>query len=304
MFSYQAYGLNITSEIKLPELITGGNGVDLTIRKGSINPPELEETSIQRQGIEALFGGTMMEAYIRWPGVATFLVRNGCELIVDMEQGESTENLLSLFVLSEALGIVLCQRGHFLLHASAVVVNNKAIIFAGKRGAGKSTTAAAFAQNGYPALTDDMVVVAFDAKNKPVVLPGFPQIKIWPESVHGLGYVEEEMPALFLGSKKRVIRDVVTFPKEPIPLSNIFIIENDDEWQISQMPEAETLLCLVKSFPCPSGLIREYAQKEHFKQCLKMIENVKIRKLKLPRNFKLLGETVRRISEELCFMSA
>ena len=93
MFFYQAYGLNIASEIQFPELIAGGSGEDVCIVEGEVNPPKLKPTSIKRQGIEALFGGNKQEAYLQWPGIVTILATGGNRLIVQIESERNRKRI-------------------------------------------------------------------------------------------------------------------------------------------------------------------------------------------------------------------
>ena len=53
------------------------------------------------------------------------------------------------------------------LHASAVLVGDEAVAFAGKTGRGKSTLAASFAAVGFPAMTDDCLIVKEGARTVP-----------------------------------------------------------------------------------------------------------------------------------------
>ena len=57
------------------------------------------------------------------------------------------------------IGFALHLRGTPCLHASAVVVDGRAVAFLGHSGAGKSTTAASFVHRGYRALTDDVLAL-------------------------------------------------------------------------------------------------------------------------------------------------
>src|SRR4028118_942764 len=122
MFFYQTYGVNIHSDFPLTELLQGGEKRDIYIQKGKLKSPPLEPTSINRQGIEASFGGTPQEAYLRWQGIVTLLAKDGNILIVDPDSDNIDPQLLNLYILSEALGLILYQRGLFLLHASAIKI--------------------------------------------------------------------------------------------------------------------------------------------------------------------------------------
>jgi hypothetical protein len=78
-------------------------------------------------------------------------------------------------------------QGIVALHASAVVVNQRAVGFVSGSGNGKSTLAASFVQAGYSLLTDDILAI----KREPpgfVALPGYPRVRLWEnEASHFLG---------------------------------------------------------------------------------------------------------------------
>jgi len=299
MFCYQAYKVNIYSDFSLPELLKGGSGEDVYIQKGKVKPPILETTSIQRQGIEVLFGGSTQEAYLRWQGIATLLAKDGTTLIVDPDSDNIEPQLLNLYILSEALGIILYQRGLFLLHASAIKIGEQVVIFAGPPGAGKSTTAAAFAQCGYTVLADDMVAISLDNAGKVMVYPAFPQIKIWPSAVKGLGYNPSSLPPLFSGSRKRVIRQKENFPVEPFPLAHIFFLEDGANLKFTKMAKNEAFFSLARFFPLPSDLLQGTALERHFQQCVQLTGKVDIWKVENPKNFEALKKLVRWVEREL-----
>lgn len=300
MSFYKAYDLNIHSDFPFPELLPGDEKTDIDIQKGKINPPEeLEPTSIQRQGIEALFGGNTNEAYIKWPGVATLLAKDGNTLIVDPNSDNIDPQLLNLYILSEALGLILYQRGLFLLHASAVKIGEQVVIFAGPPGAGKSTTAAAFAKLGYTVLADDMVAIDLNATGKAMVYPAFPQIKIWPATVKGLGYNQSDLPPLFSGSRKCVIQSKDNFPDKPFPLAHIFIVEEGAEFKITKMLGTEAFFALARFFPLPSGILEGVAREQHFQQCIQLANQADIWKLENPKDFGMLKDLITWVEHKL-----
>ncbi len=302
MFFYQAYGLNIHSQFFLPELPQGqniGEERDIYIQKGKIKLPTLETTTIQRQGKQAYFGGNTQEAYLRWEGVTTFLAKNGDTLIVNPDSDNINPQLLSLYILSEALGLILYQRGFFLLHASAVKIGEQVVIFAGPPGAGKSTTAAAFAKYGYTVLADDMVAIKLDATGKAMVVPGFPQIKIWPSTARGLDYNLSALPTLFPGSPKRVIRQTENFPVEPFPLAHIFILGEGENLKITPMEGTEAFFNLTRFFPLPSGILQGNARERHLKKCIQLLREVNICKLDNPKDFQTIKQVVSGVENKL-----
>lgn len=295
---YQAYGLNICSDFYLPELLTGGVKPDIYLQKGKIELLNLQATSIHRQGIEAYFDGTTQEAYLQWSGVGSFLAKNGTTLIVEPDSEDIEPELLNLYILSEALGLILHQRGFFLLHASAVKIGDYAVVIVGAPGAGKSTMAAAFAKYGYPVLADDMVAIN-NIRGVPTVYPAYPQIKIWSSAVQGLGIDISNLPPLFSGSRKRVIRQTDKFTVEPCPLAGIFTLDLGETVRISQMFGTEAFSTLSKFFPCPPQLLQQEALEKHFGRCIQLLNNTPVFRIKRPKNFSMIAEVIKIIERQV-----
>lgn len=299
MFLHQAYGLSIQLEYLFTELQKSNQDPDVYIKKGKVKPPPLEPTSIYRQGKEAYFGGNAEEAYLRWNGIATLLAKNGDTLIVDCDSDAIDPDLLSLYLLSEALGLILYQRGLFLLHACAVKIRDQVVIFAGPPGAGKSTTSAAFAKLGYTVLADDMVMIDLRSKGKPLVYPAFSQIKIWPSAIAGLNYNPAKLAPLFPGSKKQVIHQKDNFPTEPFPLVHIFFLETGTNLNISKIQGTDTFFSLAHFFPLPSALLQGVALQDHFQKCIDLANRVETWKLEKPQNFQILGTLIDQVVQML-----
>lgn len=302
MFTHQAYGLSIYSDFDLPELRKGktNEDIDLYIQKDSIHLPVLETTSINRQGNTACFGvgNNHQEAYLQWSGVGAFLAKNGSNLIVDSEYKYIEPEFLNLYILSEALGIILYQRGFFLLHASAIKIGEYAVVIVGAPGTGKSTMAAAFAKYGYPVLADDMVAI-HNIQDIPTVCPAFPQIKIWPTTIKGLDFNISNLPPLFSGSQKRVIRQPEKFALEPCPLAGIFALDIGAEIKMTPMEGSEAFMTLTKFFPCPAQLLQNEALEKHFSQCIQLLENVPMFKLERPQDFSIINQVVSTIENQV-----
>ena len=83
-----------------------------------------------------------------------FLMHAGREIIFEAE--DAAQHEAAIFLLGSAFGILLHQRGHFVLHASAIVVRGQAVLLCGPSGCGKSTLAAALVDRGYSFVNDDV----------------------------------------------------------------------------------------------------------------------------------------------------
>jgi hypothetical protein len=105
-------------------------------------------------------------------------------------------------------------------------VAEQAIALLGPAGAGKSTTAAAFAQLGFPVLSDDVVPLAEDA-HRFLVLPAYPHLRLWPDSVDSLFGSVEALPRLTPTWDKRyldLLGNGSSFQRERLPLGAIYFL--------------------------------------------------------------------------------
>lgn len=178
MYSYKAYNFSIQIPFHCPQLLdckTDEN--DIIVRYGTV-PSALDNPV----NVGPVFESAENTFLLKIEDVGRYLITNGSEIIIDPTP-EATENSLRLFLLGSAMGVLLNQRGYFVLHASAVVTDQGAVLLTGLSGAGKSTTAQGFIQRGYPILSDDTVALYYDdERNQVMVLPSYPSAKLWQKS--------------------------------------------------------------------------------------------------------------------------
>lgn len=290
MYSYKAFGLRILSEIELPELnvIDPEASYDLKIKIDQIEPIKLKKTSIYRRGIRAEFGrDSSSNLSLRWEGVANYKAINGELLIVQPLTTDS--NLLSLFTVSEALGLILFQKGYFLLHASSVQVGDEAWCFMGSPGAGKSSTAAAFIKAGCSLLSDDLTAISFNEQGVPYVIPAYPQLKIWDKTVHGLHYDRTQLHPVSEGVNKFSFQPRQGFLHEPVRLKSIFFIHKArNRPALQALSAVEIPTETLKNFPLPIQLLTDDTLKNHFIQSFQCAKYAKIWHKRRPNGFDLL----------------
>ena len=113
----------------------------------------------------------------------------------------SLENAAS-YLFGPILGILLRFRGQVCLHASAVVLGDECLVLSGPAGAGKSTTAAAFARAGYPIISDDIAAL-IDRSGTFYVTSAYPYLCLWPESVEMLYGSPDALPKIAAEWDKR-----------------------------------------------------------------------------------------------------
>ncbi len=291
MFSYLAYGLTIYSTLSLPELVSAEAEADVIVRleKVAYGLPEPVDG-------RSHFWITDEGIYLFYEEVGTFLVRGGREILIDPIPGVE-ERVLRLFILGPALGVLLHQRGLLVLHASAVSMNGTAVAFLGGPGWGKSTIAAALYARGYGVVADDVTAVEV-AKDHPLVFPGFPQLKLWPEAVMALGEDPEMLYPLHPHLEKRGQRITKGFSPYPLPLRCIYVLAEGQILEIESIQPQETLIELIRHF-YGIKLLRFSGASSHFLRCADLAKKVAIRRLKRPRSLSGLFNVVRTVEEDL-----
>jgi len=124
-----------------------------------------------------------------FPGLCSFDIEpeDPCILYAP-EPGAASSTIVHL-ILDHALPrLISLLKGYFVLHASAWVVGERAILALGQSGAGKSTMASWFGAQGYPILTDDCLVLRQDSpKSQWMALPSYPSVRLWPDSIDAVG---------------------------------------------------------------------------------------------------------------------
>lgn len=177
-------------------------------------------------------------------GVARYLVRGGCEIVVEPAGGDEADMLA--FLLGTVLAACLQQRGILTLHASAVETAGGAALFAGVSAAGKSTLAAALVERGHRLLADDVTGVTL-VGGEPHAQPAFPRLRLWAGALESLGW-RAGANARVRECLEKFILPVNRFATSALRVRTVFDLRthNRDTIETEVMPPAtafEMLLC-------------------------------------------------------------
>ena len=239
--TYYAFGLSLCSNIPIPGLISSPPTGEIDVRIWLQSVPDwLEERLAAQQAIRHSSpyqdeqGKPTLEVWEIAGGYFHLLYADATEFIVNSSGAEvwarwpggMTLEDTATYLLGPVMGFVLILRGITCLHASAIAFDDKAIALLGPRSAGKSTTAAAFARMGYPVLTDDVVALD-DRGDSFLVQPGYPRLRLWPDSVNALFGAGDALPLLTPNWDKRYL-DLMSrdykFQQRPLPLAAVYIL--------------------------------------------------------------------------------
>jgi hypothetical protein len=298
-YGYRAFGLTIRSDLALPELDPdAADPPDVHIRLGSTGrpPPPLDTDVVFESEPEA--------QYVAWPSVGAFLTRGTHTIVVEPAPGISMP-LLNLPLLGPVMARLLYLKGMLVLHASAVELGGRGAVFLGPKGAGKSTTVAAFVGAGHRLLTDDVLSLRISDVDNPCIVPGFPQLKLSKDAASRLvSHGAVAMPPPVPGFPKQLRRLTGPFSHAHVVPACLYVLARGDVARIMPLPAQEALGALL-SFSFASLFHRRYGQlgkaeaSRHLAQCAALAGSVRIARLELPRGLAHLTDVVRLVADDI-----
>jgi hypothetical protein len=181
-FFYSLHQRTLASDCELRFLSPRDAGEpDLTLTLGTLAAPQNGAPWHRAEAAE-IDRTEEGELVVRFADGTVFLVGAAGESIALVAAPpEYTRDDLAAYALGPVLMVALHLRGAVLLHASAVVMKGKAVVFAGDSGSGKSTTAAMLHRHGYTILADDVTELANGH-----ALPSIPAVRLWPDVLDAL----------------------------------------------------------------------------------------------------------------------
>jgi hypothetical protein len=293
---YQAFGLRIRSSLQLPQMLpaTGEGEPDACIDCGTV-PAELPEAVVVRKRFQAATGAFLL----RIEGVARYLVTGGRRIVVEPEPGADDEDV-RLFLLGSALGALLHQRHDLVLHGSAIGDGGGCALFLGASGSGKSTLALALRQRGHPVLADDLSVVRADRDGLLALQPGYPQAKLWLDSLACVDIDAAGLPRVRRSLDKRALPLGASFLQAPRPVSRIYILraEERDDIHIEPLRGSDRLAALRRHTYRFRYLESCGSKAAHFRSAAQLAQRVPLAVVRRPGDLRSLGELVDRLEAE------
>jgi hypothetical protein len=293
---YRAYGLAIHSGLELPELCPDkAYDADVVVRRRPITRP------YPKPPAATLFEFGAETQYLAWRNVARYLIRDQRQIDVDAAP-EASEPLVRLPLIGPVMALLLHLRGLLVLHASAVAIGDRSVIFLGDKQAGKSTTAAALVAAGHRLLTDDTLAIDFPQTGVPRIVPGFPQIKL---SLDAAAAVVDDgrqvQPSPFRGFEKRQHRLVDRFSHEYVAATRVYVLARGAKAAVTPLTPTEALMSLIRFSYVTRFGARGHgeAAAKHLNQCAALADAVEVGRLELPESLSRLEEAVRLVEGHL-----
>ena len=279
LYGYSAYGLSIESSLPLPELLSKDVSLDpadvrICLGKVESHPEHIDETG---HGFWARENNACY--YLR--EVGTFLVSAGKHILVEPAPG-ATQESIRLSILGPVLTLALHQRGLFALHASSNSIDGAAVAFLGGHCWGKSTMAAILHARGYHMLSDDVTVLN---RHDNTIVPGFPQLKLWPDAIRALGLSPDELPKLHPAIEKRALRFTHGFMPYPAQLRRLYILEIGQPITIEILRPVEALEEIIRHWygsRFGPAFFDSLDLREYFLRVSALVRAIPVRRLRRP----------------------
>jgi hypothetical protein len=319
MVFHRLYGLLIETNIAIPgvSVVPNSDGIsDVKVRLRSKTSP----FSTSKLPSEAFYVSQMKDengnavlravfladgqhlALIYSDGTRFALECRGNEVFADWLDPLTIEDAAS-YLLGPVLGVVLRLRGIFPLHASAVSINDRAIALVGPAGAGKSTTAAAFARCGYRVISDDIVALKQEG-SRVEVPPGYPRVNLWAESVQAMFGSGTSLPLISSAWDKHFmpLDPHTEFEARSLPLGCIYVLQKRAVGitgpLVEQLSGIEALVALLGNtymnyLPDLDGRCRE------FELLGRVVLQVPIRRIQAVADFSMLPKLCTTIAADV-----
>ena len=235
---YSAYGLNLASALPLPELLPGKDRADVHIAIDRSTSGGSGEISVIR-----CISASPVRAHLTWGTVGDLLIEDGNRITVRPASGADEESL-RLFVTGAGLGVLLHQRGLLVLHASGVVIQDRAVGILGAKGWGKSTTAMALHQRGRPFISDELLAMRFDEQNQALVMPGSTPMRLWADALVSAGGNLGSATRVRPGVDKYYV-NASSVADEEYPLARLYLLDGGERLSAKPVPLAEAFFGIV-----------------------------------------------------------
>lgn len=285
MFLYKIFGLYLKCYFKisflnsLDEKLVPENTDFINVIDDSSSIPNSINLSC-----ENFIVSSIKETYFVKKGLAVFKITDGNTISIKTLSQECSLERLSRPLINTAMGYLLYQRGEFALHASAASVNNKAILFLGNSGSGKSSVAASI-QDISKFITEDIALIKFSDQKTPMAIHSYPLVKLDNNFVDNHKFNFKKQYKLADDYLNRHYYELETTANKK-DIKNCYLLSWDDEVKISK-PSIKTLLgfFITSSFTCyPQNSCKE-SNEILFKQIDLLMKSVNFYHFSRPKKF-------------------
>jgi hypothetical protein len=246
-FVHRLYGLVVESNIHIQGALETKGDADVVVRfveDGRFACPDRRERPSSTQLFTLSQAGD--DFVFDFPDGVQYAIRADGGRIDVGWPSQFTADYAATYLMNLVMAFVMRLRGHEVLHASAALIDGRAIAFIGPSGAGKSTIAACMALRGFPVITEDVAAItdrgtAFDVSSAHTI------VRLWPDVANLL--FDDDLPLIANAGWKRAFDVSDRFAAGRFELAAIYSIDDRRPGQLAPRVEplegSEALLDLI-----------------------------------------------------------
>lgn len=213
--------------------------------------------------------------------------------------------LVEIALLGMVFALWLERRGVPTLHASAAVVDGRAVGFLANKGAGKTSLAAACVQAGHQMHADDLLALAVSSDTV-AVERGWPALRLWPDQIrYFVGYIDG-LPAVHPDYDKVRVPVGGQFGRFSVgaaPLARLYLPARTDDPQapveIARLRPRDAIMALVRHSFLPREVQRYGLQAQRLRHLARALGEVQVKQLRYPTGLDRLPEVVAAVESDL-----
>lgn len=301
-YYYRLYGLNIKSDFYLSELShsehSSLSNIDVNIICGKC-PESIADAKVSNY----YYTVSDNEAMFSPEECGKFYIKDGNTIIIEPIEACDYQHLKA-YLLSRSFAILMFQRNTVALHGSSIIFKDKAYAFCGHSGAGKSSLSAALTLEGYDLLSDDLSVISFDEKNKPLINSGFSHNKLCEDTMKYFNISSDSLIKVDNFANKYALPSSKTFVDTTYPLSVLVELsvhynkdETNDEVTLIEVFGQDKLQAIFRNIFRSELMTDVGLNSSYLKQCLNMAKNIRVFKLTRPSGIFTLNKQIQLIKE-------
>ena len=293
-FIYKVYGLNVISDIEIPQLIQATikdiDEIDVAIKLGKM-PGKISGYKAKKR--KNKYRNNIM--WINIDNVAQYYIYKGREIVIE-PYDESDINDIRVFLLGTIFGGLLIQRQILAIHGGSVDIDGNGIIITGDSGCGKSTLTSALVDIGYNMITDDVAAIRKSDKGKILIEPAYPQRKLCKDAIHNFGYDLNKFNKAYGQRDKLFIRIPDKFSYKPVEIC----ISDNNKVEIEEINGFEKIDIIRKNIYREEILNKVGMKEKYFNMLLNLSKDISIYRIKRPLKIFTLKEQIDEINKVLC----
>lgn len=259
MYHYMLCGLKVESDLPFPELTPwqGSNDgpFDIEFRLGRVEQlwdPGEKGVKFRASGRDRIVFQIERAGRIE--------IEGGRRVTFDAFEDTDDDRVRIEFI-GTTQSMLWYQRGFLPLHASALLVGDRAVAVGAHSHSGKSVIAAALAKRGCPLVADDMMVLDV-SRGSPLVLPGYQKLRLWQDACEQFGLMADTIANAHFRPGKFVVGTNAAPADVPVPLTDIFILsgQRQDEFvaePLERVQAVQYLLAATHMFDAARALNRQ-----------------------------------------------